>query len=32
MKGEDRAKIENIVGRLNAILNELRELEKTTQE
>jgi hypothetical protein len=32
MNGEDRAKIENIVGRLNAILNELRELEKTTQD
>ena len=32
MSDEDRAKIQNIVARLRAILNELRQLEKTTQD
>jgi hypothetical protein len=32
MNGEDRAKIQNIVRRLRAILDELRELEKTSQD
>ena len=32
MNGEDRAKIQNIVRRLRAILDELRQLEKTTQD
>ena len=32
MNGEDRTKIQNIVRRLHAILNELRELEKTSQD
>jgi hypothetical protein len=32
MNGEDRTKIQNIVLRLRAILDELRELEKTSQD
>jgi hypothetical protein len=32
MNGEDRTKIQNIVRRLRAILDELRELEKTSQD
>jgi hypothetical protein len=32
MNGEDRTKIQNIVLRLGAILDELRELEKTSQD
>ena len=32
MNGEDRTKIQEIVRRLRAILDELRELEKTSQD
>ena len=32
MNGEDHAKIQNIVRRLHAILDELRELEKTSPD
>jgi hypothetical protein len=32
MTTEDRAKLRNIVDRLHAILDELRELEKTTND
>jgi hypothetical protein len=32
MNGDDRTKIQNIVRRLRSILDELRELEKTSQD
>jgi hypothetical protein len=32
MNGEDRTKIQDIARRLRAILDELRELEKTSQD
>ena len=32
MNGEDRTKIQNIIRRLRGILDELRELEKTSQD
>ena len=32
MNDEDRTKVQNIVRRLHAILDELRELEKTSQD
>ena len=32
MNDEDRTKVQNIVRRLRAILDELRELEKTSQD